>query len=88
MKLTKVDKEYFREIGHFESDFAQLEKATTKTKYTINYKKKISTTKAIELLGREKYLSGISRSAFHWSSSRQIGNTTDVVVFDSSALFK
>lgn len=88
MKLTKSDKEYFLRIGHNEDDLKQLEKATGKTKYTINYKDKISTDKAIELLGREAYLSGISRSTFHRTAEQEIGNTENVVVFDSSALFK
>jgi hypothetical protein len=48
--------------------------------------KKISQEKALEILGREEYLSGISRSAFHWSAVRD--NNGETVYFDSSKLFE
>ena len=88
MKLTNEDKAYLRELGHPETDFAQIEEAIGKTVYTLNFKKQISCAKAIELLGRQTFLSGISRSAFHLSASRQIGDTAVTVDFDSSKLFE
>jgi hypothetical protein len=88
MKLTSEDKALLTKWGHRETDFDQIERATTKTTYKINYKDSISAEKAVELLGRETFLSGISRSAFHWSASRNIGESNDVVAFDSSKLFK
>lgn len=87
MKLTKLDKEYLKDLGVSEEDFRQIEEATTKTKYELD-NKNISRTRAIEILGREIYLSGITRSAFHWSAVRYSldGNTT--IYFDSSKLFQ
>ena len=38
--------------------------------------------KAIEILGRKEFLSGLARSTFHWDSQR--GD----VSFDSSKLFE
>ena len=49
---------------------------------------RISAEKASKLLGREAYLSGLSRSAFHWSASRDIGDSGNTVSFDSSSLFQ
>ncbi len=86
MKLNKEDKELLIEWGYLDEDLDQIERATTKTVYEIN-DKKISAKKAIELLGREKYLSGIGRSAFHWSATRSNDNN-ETVFFDSSKLFE
>lgn len=81
MKLTKKDKEYLLSVGVAEDDFPQMEEAMSCTKYELNGKK-IQRKTAIEYLGRETYLSGISRSAFHYTAYR------DGVLFDSSDLFK
>ena len=42
----------------------------------------------IEILGREAYLSGTSRSAFHWSCVRETDKIGVLIYFDSSRLFK
>ena len=86
MKLTHEGKELLTEWGHKEENFNQIERATTKTTYEMNGNK-ISANKALEILGRETYLSGISRSAFHWSACRDNGKG-QTVYFDSSKLFK
>lgn len=86
MKLTNRDKELLIKRGYNDKDMAQIEEATRKTVYEMD-DKKISTKKALEVLGREEYLSGISRSAFHWSSARSNENG-ETVYFDSSRLFK
>ena len=88
MKLTNEDKTYLKELGYPETDFAQIEEAIGKTVYTLNFKKQITLEKALELLGRQTFLSGISRSAFHLSAVRQIGDTDVTVDFNSSKLFK
>lgn len=88
MKLTNEDKELLVSLGYPEDDFEQIEAATVVTTYKLNHKEKITRDKAIELLGRRTYLSGISRSAFHFTSCRQVEGTGDVVAFDSSKLFK
>lgn len=57
-------------------------------KYSRKEEKRISASKALELLGQETFLSGISRSAFHWNCSRDIAGSDKRVSFDSSRLFK
>ena len=91
MKLTNVDKEMLLNNGYTEEDFPQIEAAMLKknTKYKLN-DKLISREEAITILGREKYVSGISRSAFHWSAVRPVkeGSDKELVYFDSSNLFR
>lgn len=86
--MTKADKELLTKWGHKDGDFPQIERAfdTRMTTYQMEGKP-ITREKAIELLGREKYLSGISRSAFHFSAARKTDNGCPVF-FDSSNLFK
>lgn len=86
MKLTNADKELLLKWGHREKDFNQIEEATTKTTYEMN-DKEISRNEAMEVLGREIYLSSISRSAFHWSAVRE-NKKGESVYFNSSKLFK
>lgn len=85
MKLTKIDKEVLLKWGFQEKDLQQIEEATSKTTYELN-NEKISCKRAIEILGREEYLSGISRSAFHFSAARN-SRKGETVSFDSSKLF-
>lgn len=91
MKLTKEDKALLTAWGHKEEDLKQIERATTKTTYKLSSggvsKGKISLTETLDILGRETYLSGISRSAFHWTACRQNENG-QTVLFDSSKLFQ
>jgi len=63
MKLTKEDKELLLKWGHRKEDLDQIEKATTKTEYELE-NEKITLTEVLQVLDRETYLSGISRSAF------------------------
>lgn len=110
MKLTNEDKKQLKENGYTENDFPQIERAMQKsiTTYKVfNLKteksEKISREQAIKILGRDVWLSGIARSAFHWDTSRDNmrgyfkPNTADYVItqqpthivhFDSSKLFK
>ena len=86
MKLTKEDKELLTSWGYPDEDFAQIEIATSKTTYKMN-EKKISLNKALEVLGRREYLSGIGRSAFHFTACRE-NEKGEIVHFDSSKLFE
>ena len=88
MRLTDRDKECLKIWGYLERDMKQIEEAMRKTVYKINHKRRISAKKASKLLEREAYLSGLSRSAFHWSASRDIGDSGNTVSFDSSSLFQ
>ncbi len=76
MRLADSDKECLKAWGYPEQDMKQIEEG------------RISAEKASKLLGREAYLSGLSRSAFHWSASRDIGDSGNTVSFDSSSLFQ
>lgn len=92
MQLTQNDKAILKSFGCPDGDMRQIGEALTKTRYSLYTKatgkeKTISRTTARELLGDEQFLSGLGRSAFHWSSSRSVDETTSVF-FDSSNLFK
>lgn len=91
MKLSKSDKELLANWGFREKDFPQIEEAMqkSKTKYKLGVTP-ISRDEAIRVLGRRQYLSGITRSAFHFSAAREVPMSTsgEVVYFDSSRLFK
>lgn len=92
MKLSKEDIKLLLNMGYLKSDISQIEKAIRISTYTLI---KTDTTKnelltvneVIELLDRKSFLSGIARSAFHWSSCRRTSKG-DAILFDSSALFK
>ena len=89
MMLTEADKTLLVQWGHTEDDFRQIEEAMQKSK--TSYKlgsKRITRDEAIRLLGRKDYLSGISRSAFHWTATRPVHMSGEKVYFDSSKLFK
>lgn len=88
MKLTNKDKEILSAWGYSEDNLEQIERATRKTEYKLNGKEKISCQEAIRLIGRREFLSGISRSAFHWSASRCTEDGNNIVMFDSSKLFQ
>lgn len=88
MKLTKFDAEQLLDWGHPERDFPQIEEAMkkSKTKYELDGKQ-ITREEAISLLGRKRYLAGISRSAFHYTASQCLDDGR-VVCFDSCKLFE
>lgn len=90
MKLSKKDKEILKEFGYPEEDMEQIGEAMRKTVYTLckdnEEDERISREKAREILGDKEYLSGIGRSAFHWTSMR--GEDGKRVHFDSSRLFR
>ena len=83
----------------FEEDLPQIEEAADVTQYELvkyakdNYSgdyetNAISRKVAIGLLGRETWLSGLVRSAFHWTSTRTLGDGRRCVMFDSCKLFR
>lgn len=88
MKLTKKDKEILLNSGISEDDFPQIEAASTgrNTIYEVD-DRRISREQAIALLGRQNFLFGLARSAFHRSACQ---DTTDgkEVLFDSGNFFK
>ena len=97
-KLTQEEKHLLNEWGYPCEDFEQIERAMlkSKTKYRLislkengnEESKNITREEAIGILGKRDYLSGIARSAFHWTAYRENQAQTYAVQFDSSALFK
>lgn len=89
MKLTETDKATLEKWGYTEKDILQIEKAIRVSKYHLYRKQRkdmpIPAGKALELLGRKKFLSGIARSAFHRSAMREHNNIS--ISFDSTRLF-
>lgn len=91
MKLTQEHKDLLLKWGYPQEDFEQIEEATRKTTYEL-YEgdkkiKNVGIKEAINLLGIETYLSGIGRSAFHFTAYRHIENSDNGILFDSSKLF-
>ena len=87
MKLTKADREYIkRNFWESERNIDQIEEAIPHTKYRYcgAY---IGVKRVIELIGREGFLSGMDRSAFHWTAT-YIDDTGEPVLFDSSEYFR
>lgn len=92
MKLSKEDINCLLNVGYLKSDIPQIEEAISRSTYTLikddtTKEERLSVNEAICLLGRNTFLSGISRSAFHWSSCRRTCKG-DTIYFDSSALFR
>lgn len=85
--LTKQDKKLLLDAGHKEEDLDQIQQAADKRKTTYTIDGKDATREeVIKLLGREKYLHGLSRSAFHYTASQKQDDKE--VEFDSSKLFE
>lgn len=75
-------------------DICQLEEAADVTTYKLcdadcrNVIKRISRAEAIRRLGREGWLFGLARSAFHADAVRKTADGKNYVMFDSRRLFK
>ncbi len=73
MQLTEKDKALFISKGYTESDLQQLQDAVNEVHLTLvngDDEQRITKREAIRILGRETFLSGIGRSAFHASCIR------------------
>lgn len=87
MKLTEQDKQTLRGWGYIESDMKQLEEAAARCEYVNNKSNKfVNSEWVIRMLGRETWLSGIGRAAFHWTCSRDKNGHS--VHFDCSRMFR
>ena len=93
MKLKNKEKNYLLSIGYTENDFEQIGNIAKYTKYEMFTKEDesivttITQKKTIELLGRNTFLSGLGRTAFHRLAVRYNDEDTICVVFDSSKFF-
>ena len=96
--LTQEDISLLKSWNYPDEDIPQIERNAHACVYTVFYKvpadqksKRISRKKALEVLGRENFLSGLARSAFHWSAVREgdkINASETAVLFDARKLFK
>lgn len=87
-ELSEESKSILKEQGIPDCDFKQIAEAIHKTTYQVvenGKQRRISAEKAMEILGKERFLSGIARSAFHWNAVRVAGSFA--VYFDSKKLF-
>lgn len=104
LRLSEKDKETLKQWGETDEDIQQIERALNVTEFTVgdveraengsivipdeDNDKVITAQEAREILGDETFLSGLDRSAFHWTSGRYNADETKYVSFDSSKLFK
>ena len=72
--LTQTEKINLREKGYSVADLREIKDSIKCTTYHLIHpngkREEISETKAIELLGREEWLKGLSRSAFYTETNR------------------
>lgn len=89
-KLTEDDKEELLLLGYLQEDFWQIEQAFKECEFEItdnNIKKGCKTRKcgaarAIEVIGRDEFLSGLGRAAFHCTSARYSVDGRFEICFD------
>ena len=87
MKITKEEKMYLERCGFGRKDLAQIQEAIREDKTTYEMDgASITREEAVTRLGRLDYLSGIARSAFHFTAMR-ITEDGKAILFDSSRLF-
>ena len=89
-KLTEEDKEELLLLGYLQEDFWQINLAFKECEFEItdnNIEKGCKTRKcgakrAVEVLGREHFLSGLGRAAFHATSVRYSVDGRFEIYFD------
>lgn len=94
MKWYKEDIKKLREEGYDNDDIAQIKSAGRYLKLYLLYEdenvnksqKRIYQKEALEILGRDMFISGLSRASFHFTSTRT--NHYKTVYFDCSSMFK
>lgn len=87
-KLNKQDKEQLLKDGYKEEDFEQIETAAKRdnTIYDLDAGDVITRDEAIKLLGREQFVNGLARAAFHWTAERTSLDGKQKVGFDAHKL--
>ena len=92
-KLTKADIELLINWGYSKDDITDIQDRLPYLRcYLYDDKNgsevRINRKKAIELIGRYNFLSGLGRSTFHGTASRNIEGTSLSVSFDMSKYFR
>lgn len=91
--LTKRDKTYLMKIGYLSSDMPYIEAAVGSMKYEYwgkHGEEKIDRERAIALVGKQAWLSGIGRACFHASAVRETKGShkgRSQVYFDNYSAF-
>lgn len=86
--LSSEQKKLILSFGYPKEDLNQIEKALKYTDFQqLPDDENITIEKAVEILGEKTFLSGMCRSAFHWSAVRE-SEKGEKVYFNSSRLFK
>ena len=86
MFLEESDKKYFKEVGYTNKDINQIERAVAVTDFEVD-DKPMDLVSVLRIMDRKEFLSGMGRSAFHWTAMRTAVDGRKVY-FDSSKLFK
>ncbi len=90
MRWRKEDLEKLKRDGFDEKDIKQIRYSGKFLKLTTkldNGKEvRLTQNKAIEILGKDTFISGMERSAFHFTSSRSNNGVT--IFFDCSNMFR
>ena len=91
--LTQRDKTYLMRIGYLSCDLPYIERAVGSMKYEYwkaDKEEKIDQERAIALLGKQAWLSGIGRACFHASAVRETKGShkgRSQVYFDNHSAF-
>ena len=83
--LKNETEKTLKSMGYEKEALEQIQLAMLVSDIKLNGRK-TSVKKAVEVLGRKDFLSGISRSAFHQSAERESGGNH--VSFDSEIMFR
>ena len=86
MRWSNEDTKLLQDWGYSQEDIEQIKQARKFVVLEVK-DKKISIDKAIEILGREDFLSGLSRASFHFTSIRK-NDKGDSVYFDCRKMFE
>lgn len=88
MSMFMSDVAILKAKGFSDEDVNQITYASKAnvTRYEVDGKQ-IAKSEAIGILGREKWLCGVGRSAFHRTAT-QVADDGTVVYFDSTVMFK
>ena len=81
--LSDEDKKILEDFGYHEEDWAQIERCANESVYLLNDEKSIPLSETVSLLGKEAFLSGIARSAFHFSAVRETLDGEHEIFFES-----
>ncbi len=88
--LTKEDREMLLSMGYSKNDVIQINYVVARIEIRRidgNTQQTITSKDARALLGRERFLSGLGRSSFHYTATRTTPEGISVQ-FDASRVFK